>query len=163
MVNILILPAALPHAPQKRAAFRREGCEATPKARASAREVAESFAYGSYGIVSPPNPPHRRLRSIQQIFAHAVSCGFKCAFGHMGENFESPALGVECVLRKVRDERHHAATRFRNTLQNPGVADLNFSPIGNEKPLNGHPCEWAKNCIIGHVFGGGYGLVSGMV
>ena len=29
---------ALAHAPQKRAAFRREGCEATPKARASARE-----------------------------------------------------------------------------------------------------------------------------
>ena len=45
--------------------------------------------------------------------------------------------------------------RFRNTFQNPSVADLNFSPIGNEKPLNGHPCEWAKNCIIGHVFGRG--------
>ena len=81
----------------------------------------------------------------------------------MGENFESTALGVESVLRKVRDERHHAATRFRNTLQNPGVADLNFSPIGNEKPTNIQPCEWAKNCIIGHVFGGGSGLVSGMV
>ena len=57
-----------------------------------------------------PNPPYRRMRSIQQIFAHAVSCGSQCAFSHTGENFESTALGVECVLRKVRRERQRATT-----------------------------------------------------
>ena len=43
--------------------------------------------------------------------------------------------------------------RFRYTFQDPSVADLDFSPVGNEKLLNDQPCEWAKNCIIGHVFG----------
>ena len=44
------------------------------------------------------------MRPIQQILAHAVSRDFECTFSHMGENFESAALGVEGVLRKVRGE-----------------------------------------------------------
>ena len=48
--------------------------------------------------------------------------------------------------------------RFRYTLQNPSVADLDFSPISNEKTTRSQPCEWAKNRIIGHEFGGEVGL-----
>ena len=47
---------ALLHAPQKRAAFRREGCEATPKARASARENAEIYGI-KQKLVSPRTLP----------------------------------------------------------------------------------------------------------
>ena len=89
----------------------------------------------------------------------------------MGENSKSTALGVESVRRKVRGERHRVATRanhrfhfrlsrFRNTFQNPGVADLDFSPVGNERQYEAQPCTWARDRIIGHGFCGGSGLVS---
>ena len=138
------------------------------------------FYHGKYGSLrklrncQPRQPTRRRMRSIQQIFAHAVSSGSQCAFRHTGENFESTALGVERVLWKVRGERHRAAWsssptrsrgtrdptagragRFRNTFQNPGVADLDFSPVGNESQHEAQPCTWARNRIIGHGFCGG--------
>ena len=59
-----------------------------------------------------------------------------CLFSHAGENFESAALGVECVLRKVRDERQCAATRlarFRYALSNRTRGRFSaFSPCRRE-------------------------------
>ena len=111
-------------------------------------------------LVSPRTCPTEECGRFSKFSPTPFQVTFKCTLSRIGENFESTALGVECVLRKVRDERHHAATRFRNTLQNPSVADCDFSPVGNEKPLEAQPGEWAKNRTIGHVFGGGSGLVS---
>ena len=55
-----------------------------------------------------------------------------------GENSESAALGVECVLRKVRDERQCAATRlarFRYALSNRTRGRFSrFSPTQQNAP-----------------------------
>ena len=89
----------LPHAPQKRAAFRRGGCEATPKARASAREGAEEN--GRRRNCQPLDPPRRRMRPIQRIFAHAVSSSFQMRVRfRRAKILNRPRLGLNAFCGK---------------------------------------------------------------
>ena len=59
---------------------------------------------------------------------------------------KQPEQGAEATIAE-------RLARFRNTFQNPSVADLDFSLDGNEKPHRARPFTWARNRIIGHVFG----------
>ena len=61
----------------------------------------------------------------------------------MHRNDSETSVGFRVFCSSVADRNKNASAtiaerlaRFRTTFQNPSVADLNFSPIGNEKPLN---------------------------
>ena len=51
-------------------------------------------------LVSPRTCPTEECGRFSKFSPTPFQVTFKCAFSHTGENFESTALGVECVLRK---------------------------------------------------------------
>ena len=78
----------------------------------------------------------------------------------MHRNDSETSVGFRVFCSSVADRNKNASAttaerlaRFRNTFQNPSVADLDFSLDGNEKPHRARPFTWARNRIIGHVFG----------
>ena len=101
-----------------------------------------------------PNPPRRRMRSIYAFFATPgqwPSSGISVSWR---KTAKSPALGIEGVLRKVRDERRRTATkptRFRYALSNRTCGRFSaFSPCQREA-TGSLKTERRKARIIGRI------------
>ena len=72
-------------------------------------------------LVSPSTHPAEECVRFSEFSPTPFQMAFDCELGHAGENSESAALGVECVLRKARDERRCAATNSEDSLCSEAV------------------------------------------
>ena len=85
-----------------------EGARKRPRRHGTLRKKTE--------LVRPRARPAEECVRFSKFSPTPLQVILKCMFSHAGENFESAALGVECVLRKVRGERQRTATGSVNCM-----------------------------------------------